>query len=56
LVAGMSKEAFFKKRWFVLSGLFIKDAEEIERQLNRKSIKTYQRLQEKNWLTLVGLK
>jgi ribosomal protein L11 methyltransferase len=52
----LSKEAFFKKRWFILSGLFVKDAEEIERQLNRKSIKTYQRLQEKNWLTLVGLK
>ncbi len=52
----LNQEAFFRKRWFILSGLFVRDAEEIERQLNRKSVKTYQRLQEKIWLTLVGLK
>lgn len=52
----LDKEAFFRKRWFILSGLFIKDAEEIERRLNRRSVKTCQRLQERNWLTLVGLK
>jgi len=52
----LSKEAFFKKRWFILSGLFVKDAEEIERRLNQRSIKTYLRLKEKNWLTWVGLK
>jgi ribosomal protein L11 methyltransferase len=52
----LTKEAFFKKRWLILSGLFVKDAEEIERRLNRRSVKTYQRLQEKNWMTLVGLK
>jgi ribosomal protein L11 methyltransferase len=51
----LSKEAFFKKRWFILSGLFVKDAEEIEGRLNQRSIKTYLRLQEKNWMTLVGL-
>ena len=50
----LTKEAFFKKRWCILSGLFVKDAEEIERRLNRRSVKTYQRLQEKNWMTLVS--
>jgi ribosomal protein L11 methyltransferase len=52
----LSKETFFKKRWYILSGLFAKDAEEIERRLNLRSIQTYQRFQEKNWLTLVSLK
>ena len=48
------KRAFFEKRWFILSGVFEKDAEEIERRLIRKSVEIVQRLQEKNWLTLVG--
>src|SRR4030042_1069280 len=51
----LKKRAFFKKRWFILSGIFGKDGEEIERRLKRKSVKLVQRLQEKNWLTLVGL-
>jgi ribosomal protein L11 methyltransferase len=51
----LKKKAFFKKKWFILSGIFKKDAKEIERRLNRKSIKIVQRHQEKNWLTLVGL-
>jgi ribosomal protein L11 methyltransferase len=50
----LSKKAFYEKSWYILSGLFVKDAEEIERRLNLKSIKTYQKFQEKNWLTLVG--
>jgi ribosomal protein L11 methyltransferase len=50
----MDKRAFFEKRWFLLSGLFAKDAEEIERRFNQRSIETYQKIQEKNWLTLVG--
>jgi ribosomal protein L11 methyltransferase len=48
------KKAFFKKRWLILSGIFEKDAEEIERRLKRKSVKIVRRLQEKNWSTLVG--
>ena len=48
------KRAFFDKRWFVLSGIFEKDAEEIERRLTRRSVEIVQRLQEKNWITLVG--
>ena len=51
----LEKKAFFKKKWFILSGIFKKDAGEIERRLNQKSAKIVQRLQEKNWLTLVGL-
>jgi len=50
----LKKKAFFPKRWFILSGIFKKDAEEIERRLNQMSTQIIQRLQEKNWLTLVG--
>jgi ribosomal protein L11 methyltransferase len=50
----LKKRAFFKKRWFILSGVFEKDAEEIERRLIRRSVEIVQRLQEKNWLTMVG--
>ncbi len=52
----MDKKAFFEKRWYLLSGLFVKDGEEIERRLNQRSIETYLKIQEKNWLTLIGLK
>jgi ribosomal protein L11 methyltransferase len=51
----LKKKAFFQKRWFILSGIFEKDGEEIERQLTRRPVKIVQRLQERNWLTLVGL-
>jgi len=50
----LKKKAFFPKRWFILSGIFKKDEEEIERRLNQRSTQIVQRLQEKNWLTLVG--
>jgi ribosomal protein L11 methyltransferase len=49
------QESFFAKRWILLSGLFVKDAEEIERQLNRRGIETLQKYQEKNWLTWLGV-
>jgi len=52
----LNKEPFFRKRWYVLSGLFVKDAGEVEKRLNMGAIETYQKFQEKNWLTLVGLK
>jgi ribosomal protein L11 methyltransferase len=51
----LKKKAFFNKRWFILSGIFEKDGEKIERRLKQKSVKIAQRLQEKNWLTLVGM-
>jgi ribosomal protein L11 methyltransferase len=50
----LKKKAFFPKRWFILSGIFKKDEEEIERRLDQRSTPIVQRLQEKNWLTLVG--
>jgi ribosomal protein L11 methyltransferase len=50
----LKKKAFFPKRWFILSGIFEKDGEEIERRLHQRSTQIVQRLQEKNWLTLVG--
>jgi len=50
----LMKRAFFEKRWFILSGLFEKDVEEIERRLTPRPAEIVQRLQEKNWLTLVG--
>jgi ribosomal protein L11 methyltransferase len=50
----LKKRAFFEKRWFILSGIFEKDVEEIERRLSAKPVEIVQRLQEKNWLTLVG--
>jgi ribosomal protein L11 methyltransferase len=51
----LKKRAFFKKRWFILSGVFEKDAKKIERRLIQRSVEIVQRVQEKNWLTLVGL-
>jgi len=50
------QKPFLEKRWFILSGLFVKDMEEVERLLNQKGIQTLQRFQEKKWLTWVGLK
>jgi len=50
----LKKRAFCEKRWFILSGVFEKDGEEIERRLIPKSVEIVQRLQEKNWLTIVG--
>ena len=50
----LKKRAFFEKRWFILSGVFEKDVEEIERRLIPKPVEIVQRLQEKNWLTMVG--
>ena len=51
----LKKRAFFRKRWLILSGIFEKDTEEIERRLKEKSVAIVRRLQEKNWSTLVGL-
>ncbi len=48
------QESFFEKRWILLSGLFVRDGEEIERQLNEKGIQTFRKFQEKVWLTWVG--
>jgi ribosomal protein L11 methyltransferase len=50
----INHKSFFEKPWVLLSGLFVKDAEEIERQLNERGIQTFQKYQEKIWLTWVG--
>jgi len=50
------QKSFFEKRWVIISGLFVKDAEEIERRLNQTGIQTLQKYQEKIWLTWVGMK
>ena len=47
----LKKKGFFKKRWFIFSGIFGKDAGEIGRRLIRRSVEIVRRLQEKNWLT-----
>ena len=52
----LNKRAFYEKRWSILSGLFLKDFEEIERRLKRGSIQITQRIQEQNWVTFVGLR
>jgi ribosomal protein L11 methyltransferase len=52
----LTKEAFFKKRWFVLSGLFVKEAEEIEERLRSRLIQIDQKIQGLNWMTIVGSK
>jgi len=49
----LKKKAFFKNRWVILSGIFKKDAEGIERQLDPRATQIVQKLQEKSWLTLV---
>jgi ribosomal protein L11 methyltransferase len=51
----LAKTAFYRKRWFILSGFFVRDASEIERLWRERSVQVYDRLQTKNWMTLVGL-
>jgi ribosomal protein L11 methyltransferase len=51
----LRKEAFFKKRWLVLSGLFQRDGQEIEHWLERRAVTIFQRFEEEKWITLIGL-
>ncbi len=51
----LKKRAFFEKRWFILSGIFEKDVEEIERRLDQRSVEIVHKAQEKSWVTLAGL-
>ncbi|RPJ07706.1 MAG: methyltransferase domain-containing protein, partial [Deltaproteobacteria bacterium] len=50
----LTKESLFEKRWIILSGLFVKDAREVERGLNQKAIQTVSKIEERNWATWVG--
>jgi ribosomal protein L11 methyltransferase len=51
----LRKETFFKKRWFVLSGLFQRDGQEVANRLEQRAVTILQRFEEKNWMTLIGL-
>ena len=51
----LDRQAFFKKRWLILSGLFERDRPEIEHRLRGEGLEIYQRIQEKHWTTLVAL-
>jgi ribosomal protein L11 methyltransferase len=50
----LQSPSFYEKSWYILSGLFVKDAEEIQKQVSRKGIETVLKIQEKQWLTWVG--
>lgn len=52
----LNEEAVYEKKWLILSGLFLREGEEIEKQLNQKDIRTFQSFKEKGWMTIVGLK
>jgi ribosomal protein L11 methyltransferase len=51
----LNRKACFRKRWFILSGIFARDGEEVERRLRGKGVEIVERLEEKGWVTLVGL-
>lgn len=51
----VERQAFFKKRWLILSGLFHNDGYEIEKWLERRGITIFQKYEEKDWVTLTGL-
>jgi len=52
----INKEGFFKKRWFILSGFFVREAKEIEGKLMQRSIQIDLKIQEQKWATIVGSK
>jgi ribosomal protein L11 methyltransferase len=51
----LRKEALFKKRWLILSGLFHRDGQEVANRLEQRAVTILQRFEEKNWMTLIGL-
>jgi len=52
----LAMKGFYRKRWYVLSGIFAQDAEGIEQQLVQNSITIVDKPQERNWVTLVGFR
>ena len=50
----LKKEGFFTKRWVILSGIFVRDGEEIEKRLKGGPLEPFRRFQEKMWMTWVG--
>lgn len=55
ILALLNRETFFRKRWFILSGVFAKDSDEIEKRWRQRAITTYKKIEERIWVTLVGL-
>jgi len=50
----LKKRALFQKRWFILSGLFLREGEEIEKRLRTSGIIISQKHEEENWITLTA--
>jgi ribosomal protein L11 methyltransferase len=50
----LNKRGLFTKRWIVVSGIFVKDGEGIEKRLEEGFIQPFRRFQEKVWMTWVG--
>jgi len=50
----LKKRALFQKRWFILSGLFLREGEEIEKRLRTSGITISQKHEEENWITLTA--
>lgn len=51
----LGKKGFSTKRWMILSGIFVKDDEEVERRLKQNSIEIFQSFKGKTWMTSIGL-
>ena len=51
----LGKEALFKKRWLILSGLFHNDGQEVANRLKQRAVTIFQRYEEDNWITLTCL-
>jgi ribosomal protein L11 methyltransferase len=55
IVTLLERQAFFKKRWLILSGLLERDRQEIEHRLLGGGLEIYLSVREKHWTTLVVL-
>lgn len=52
----VERPALYRKRWIILSGIFVGDDEEVERKLNRNGVQTFRRIHREKWATIVGVK
>ena len=55
IAALLERQAFFRKRWLILSGLLERDRQEVEHRLLKGGLEIYLRAQDKHWTTLVVL-
>jgi ribosomal protein L11 methyltransferase len=49
----LEKPGLFRKRWVILSGVFQREADEVEKALNQKGVQIYERIPGEKWATLV---